>query len=94
MFAAAAAGAQQEVSVKLTAPYAPGGGAVTAFGYYMSPYSGTVDGSLQRLNCVDFFHDVMIGDTWTAIRTSLGAAISDVSLLVNTRDGSNGGLHA
>ena len=96
MFAAAAAGAQTPVQVTLTAPYAPGGSAVTAFGYYMSPYSGTVDGSLQRLNCVDFFHDVMIGDTWTAIQTSLGAAVAnaamgDYSLLGYTRDGTNGG---
>jgi PEP-CTERM motif len=87
LFAAAAASAQQPVTVTLTAPYAPGGSAVTAFGYYMSPYSGTVDGTQQRLNCVDFFHDVMIGDTWTAIQTNLGAAIADNSLLLNTRDG-------
>jgi hypothetical protein len=87
LFVAAGVGAQQQVTVNLTAPYAPGGGTVTAFGYYMSPYSGTVDGSLQRLNCVDFFHDVMIGDTWTAIQTNLGAAILDPTLLYNTRDG-------
>lgn len=89
LFAAAAAGAQQTVTVNLTQPYAPGGGAVTAFGYYMSPYSGTVDGGLQRLNCVDFFHDVMIGDTWTAVQTNLGAAIADNSLLQYTRDGAS-----
>src|SRR5438105_1623799 len=60
VLAATAADAQTVVNARLTAPFAPGGGAVTAFGYYMSPYSGTVNGVLQRLNCVDFFHDVMI----------------------------------
>ena len=87
---AASAGAQTQVTAQLTAPNAPGGGAVTAFGYYMSPYSGTVDGSLQQLNCVDFFHDVMIGETWTGVLTNIGAAITNTALLVNTRDGSNG----
>lgn len=89
-FAAATAGAQQDVTVHLTAPNAPGGGAVTAFGYYMSPYSGTVDGSTERLNCVDFFHEVTIGETWTAVQVNLGAAIANNNLLSSTRDGSNG----
>lgn len=88
MFAAASAGAQ--VSAQLTAPYAPGGGAVTAFGYYMSPYTGTVDGKTYQFNCVDFFHDVVVGQTWNAISTNLGAAMADNSLLSSTRDGSNG----
>src|SRR5205085_2546995 len=49
--------AQNTVNVTLTAPYAPPTqGSVTAFGYYMSPYSGTVDGTTQRFNCIDFFH--------------------------------------
>jgi hypothetical protein len=81
----------QAQTVVLTQPYAPGGGAVTAFGYYMSPYSGTVDGTTQRLNCVDFFHEVSIGEVWTASITNLGAAIANNSLLSNTRDGSSGG---
>ena len=88
LIAATSAGAQ---NVVLTQPYAPGGAAVTAFGYYMSPYSGTVDGTLQRLNCVDFFHEVSLGEVWTATITNLGAAISNTSLLSNTRDGSSGG---
>jgi hypothetical protein len=88
MFAAASAGAQ--VTAQLTAPYAPGGGAVTAFGYYMSPYTGTVDGKTYQFNCVDFFHDVVVGQTWSAVTTNLGAAIADNSLLSSTRDGSNG----
>jgi hypothetical protein len=92
---ASAAHAQSTVTAKLTAPYAPNAGAVTAFGYYMSPYSGTVDGFTQRLNCVDFFHDVSVGDVWTATTVNLGAAITaaaggDWSLLSYTREGSNG----
>jgi len=86
---AVSAGAQTS-SVVLTAPNAPNGGAVTAFGYYMSPYSGTVDGTLQRLNCVDFFHDAFIGAQWDAVQTNLGAAMGNQSLLAATRDGSNG----
>lgn len=88
LIAATSAGAQ---NVVLTQPYAPGGGAVTAFGYYMSPYSGTVDGTEQRLNCVDFFHEVSIGEVWTAAITNLGAAIADNNLLLSTRDGISGG---
>jgi hypothetical protein len=78
-------------TVVLTQPYAPGASAMTAFGYYMSPYSGTVNGVTQRLNCVDFFHDVFVGEVWTATSTNLGAATLDNSLLSNTRDGSSGG---
>src|SRR6185437_15708236 len=42
LLASAPAGAQ--VTVKLTAPNVPNGGTVAAFGVYMSPYTGTVDG--------------------------------------------------
>lgn len=78
-------------TVVLTQPYAPGASGVTAFGYYMSPYSGTVNGDPERLNCVDFFHDVFVGEVWTATKTNLGAATLNNSLLSNTRDGSSGG---
>src|SRR5437016_1978991 len=78
-------------NIVLTAPYAPGGGAVTAFGYYMSPYSGTVNGVTYRLNCFDFFHDVYLGQQWTAMITNLGAASRNLGLLTSTRDGSTGG---
>jgi hypothetical protein len=89
------AGAQSVVTAQLTAPYAPNAGAATAFGYYMSPYSGTVDGVTERLNCVDFFHEVTVGEVWSATTVNLGAAITaagtgDWSLLSYTRDGSNG----
>src|SRR5690242_3247993 len=86
---AVSAGAQTS-TVMLTAPNAPGAGTVTAFGYYMSPYAGTVDGTVQRLNCVDFFHDAFINSQWQAVQTNLGAAITNNSLLSATRDGSNG----
>jgi hypothetical protein len=89
-----AASASAQVShVTITAPYAPPTmSAVTAFGYYMSPYSGTVDGITQRLNCVDFFHDVNVGDAWEAYNTNLGDAATHLDELMNTRDGSNGYL--
>ena len=85
---ASAAGAQ---NVILTQPFAPGGGSVTAFGYYMSPYTGTLDGVTERFNCVDFFHDVTIGEHWTVISTNLGDATRDAALLGATRDGGAGG---
>jgi hypothetical protein len=70
--------AQTVVTAKLTAPYAPGGTAVTSpFGYYMSPYSGTVDGGPQyRFNCVDYFHEVTVGETWQATQTNLGSIVN------------------
>ncbi len=84
---------QNPVTVVLTAPNAPVNmGAVTAFGYYMSPYSGTVAGTVQRLNCVDFFHDVSIGDSWQANNVNLGVASTDLDLLKTTRDGSQPNL--
>jgi hypothetical protein len=57
----------------------------------MSPYTGTIDGTVERLNCVDFFHDVALGEHWTATITNIGAAAHDLSLLLATRDGSSGG---
>jgi hypothetical protein len=86
----AVTGAQAQ-TVQLTQPYAPGGGTVTAFGYYMSPYSGTVNGTTQRLNCVDFFHDVFVGEIWNVTTTNLAAASLNNNLLLSTRDGSSGG---
>lgn len=79
LFAAAPLSAQ--VTVKLTAPHAPNGGDVTAFGFYMSPYTGTVNGQQVTLNCDDFFHEVAVGDVWQANETSLGGGSS----LSNTR---------
>lgn len=72
-----------QVTVNLTAPNAPNGGTVAAFGYYMSPYTGTVDGQQFILNCDDFFHSVKVGDVWKANETSL----SNGTNLSNTRFG-------
>jgi hypothetical protein len=66
--------------------------------FYVSPYSGLIDyntatgtGTSVSLNCVDYFHDVYIGDVWTANVTNLGAASTDNSLLANTRYGNAAG---
>lgn len=88
----------QTVTATLTAPYAPGGSPIVSpFGYYMSPYSGTVNGGPEtRFNCVDFFHDVAVGQTWQANSTNLGAMVTALktndiptldALLSNTRGG-------
>ena len=72
--------AQTQVTVKLTAPNAPGSTAVvwspTGYGsFYVSPYTGVVTsgGSSQQviLNCVDFFHEVSLGEVWTANKSIL-----------------------
>jgi len=88
----------QTVTATVTAPYAPGGSAVVSpFGYYMSPYSGTVDGGpATRFNCVDYFHEVLVGQSWTATSTNLGAMVTALqandmptlnALVGNTRGG-------
>ena len=51
-------------------------GSVTAFGYYVGTYNGTMgppNTHAVLLNCVDFFHHVAAGDTWQANMTSIGA---------------------
>lgn len=52
------------------------GGTVTAFGYYVGPYNGTVGTGANTtsvvLNCVDFFHEVYVGSQWDANLSSLG----------------------
>lgn len=63
------------------------GGTVTAFGYYVGPYTGGTGANYATrvtLNCVDFFHEVRVGQTWTANHTYLGNS----SNLSNTRFGS------
>jgi PEP-CTERM motif-containing protein len=84
--------AQTIVTAGLTSPAAPGGTAIVSpFGYYMSPYSGTVDTTTGlRFNCVDFFHDAFVGKLWTAFETNLGELLSNPSLLAFTRQGSSG----
>ena len=61
--------------------------------FYVSPYAGLINyntatgtGTSVALNCVDYFHDVYIGDVWTANVTNLGTATN--AQLLNTRYGS------
>ncbi len=68
----------QQVQVKLTSP-----GSVTAFGYYVGEYQGTIGSNVADLFCVDFLHHVTVGQTWTATLTSL-VGNPDLS---NTRGG-------
>jgi hypothetical protein len=51
-------------------------GNVAAFGYYVGPYHGLnlstgPGGPVIDLFCVDFLHEVWIGETWTAYLTPL-----------------------
>lgn len=39
--------------------------------YYVGDYSGTVNGQVATLNCVDFFHEVSNGQAWTGNVTNL-----------------------
>jgi len=39
------------------------------------------------VNCVDFFHDVVVGEIWTATDINLGESASNLSLLAFTRNG-------
>lgn len=41
--------------------------------FYVSPYIGTLDGQKIFMYCVDFTHDVNVGDSWVANVTGLGA---------------------
>jgi len=73
--------AQAQVHVQITSPTVPGGTAVpwSAAGYgtfYVSPYSGVLlnEGNQSViLNCVDFFHEVSLGQDWWATRTYLNS---------------------
>jgi hypothetical protein len=62
------------------------GGSVTAFGYYVGSYNGQTGWNGTNftqnvvLNCVDFFHEIRLGQVWTANVTRLG-----IDNLTNTR---------
>ena len=83
-----ASNAAAQVEVKVTAPRVPGGTAVvwdppgSTPALYISPYTGLITATNQTviLNCVDFFHNVTLNQSWLATRTNL--AIGD---MVNTR---------
>ena len=55
--------------------------------YYVSPYSGTMNGAPVTLFCDDLLHEVYVGETWTANVTNLGTAIGAKNFS-NTRFGS------
>lgn len=55
------------------------GGTVTAYGYYVGNYSGLMGSTKVTLNCVDFFHEVYVGETWNANLTNLGTATTGVT---------------
>ena len=55
--------------------------------YYVSPYTGTMNGQSVTLFCDDVLHEISFGQTWTANVTNLGTAIS-ASDFSNTRFGS------
>ena len=51
---------------------------VAAFGYYVGPYYGTINGAPVTLYCVDFANEVNWGETWEANLTPLaGGDLSD-----------------
>jgi len=45
--------------------------------YYVSPYSGTMNGQTVTLFCDDVLNDVNFGQTWQANVTNLGTAIQN-----------------
>jgi hypothetical protein len=71
---ASTSAAQGTVQVKLTSATVPGGTAVAWNGVYISPYSGILLSQNNKpviLNCVDFFNDVSLNETWWAYKTVL-----------------------
>ena len=80
LLAVVAASASAQVQVTVTGVNAPGMTSTiwdppgsTDGALYVSPYAGTIVGSGQGLvlNCVDFFHNVTIGQTYSANLTQL-----------------------
>ncbi len=60
-----------------------GNSGTAAFGYYVGPYYGTINGDPFTLYCVDFANDVFQGETWQANLTPIDGSTS----LSNTRYG-------
>jgi len=95
LFAAAPASAQTTGTVKLTDAghvtntRVTGTAAGHTYGvgsFYVSPYIGTLDGQKVFMYCVDFTHNVSVGDTWTANVTSLGADFTGSTTRFNNAD--------
>jgi hypothetical protein len=58
--------------------------------YYVSPYTGTMNGQTVTLFCDDILNDVNFGQTWQANVTNLGTAVS-TNNFSQTRYGSAAG---
>lgn len=95
MYAAAPASAQTTGTVVLTDPGHVTNSRVTgtvaghtygAGSFYVSPYIGTLDGQKVFMYCVDFTHNVKVGDSWTANVTSLGADFTGSTTRFNNAD--------
>jgi len=50
------------------------GGSVVQSGVFVGPYQLSVDGNPLSAVCDDFYHDLFVGDTWTATARSLTTA--------------------
>lgn len=55
--------------------------------YYVSPYTGTMNGQSVVLFCDDLKNDVYIGETWSANVTNLSTALGTANGFANTRYG-------
>ncbi len=55
--------------------------------YYVSPYTGTMNGQSVVLFCDDLKNEVYIGETWSANVTNLSTALSTANGFANTRYG-------
>jgi hypothetical protein len=95
LYAAAPASAQTTGTVVLTNPGTVTNNRVTgtvpghtygAGSFYVSPYTGTLDGQKVFMYCVDFTHNVSVGDSWTANITSLGADFTGSTTRFNNAD--------
>jgi hypothetical protein len=66
------------------------GGTVTAFGYYVGAYNGQTGWNGTSftqnvvLNCVDFFHEIRIGQIWTANVSRLGGSLANTRMAART----------
>ena len=58
--------------------------------YYVSPYSGKMDGTPVVLFCDDILNDVWVGEKWAANVTNLGAAISSNNFSATRYGGATG----
>jgi hypothetical protein len=51
--------------------------------YYVSPYTGTMNGQMVTLFCDDVLNEVNFGQTWQANVTNLGTAIQNSDFFTN-----------